>query len=80
MQRRMLAAYLLDRADQYKTDSPSWIPLAKAAEAVVNGDVESAVNHGELDDDTLLARVDRMLLRAEASTPAPSPPNPPTRR
>lgn len=63
-QRRMVAAYLLDRADQYKTESGSWIVLVKAAEAIANGEFDVAVNHGELDDDALLSRVDRMVIRA----------------
>lgn len=59
--RRNVAAYLLDRADQYVTESGSWVPLVDAAKAIMNGEVETAVAHGELDDPDLLARVDAMV-------------------
>lgn len=55
---RTVAAYPLDRADQYETSSPSWIGLADAAKALVNGEFEEAVAHGELEDADLLKRID----------------------
>lgn len=57
--RRMVAAYLLDRADQYATRSASWIGLVDAAKAIMDGEFDAAVSHGELEDAPLLARVDR---------------------
>lgn len=45
-----VAAYLLDRADQYVTDSPCWIALADAAFNIVVGEVEAAKDNGDLDD------------------------------
>lgn len=60
MTNRQLAAYLLDRADQYDTDSPCWIALSDAAANVANGEVDLAISHGELEDSALLARVDSM--------------------
>lgn len=43
------AAYLLDRADQYVTDSPCHIALADAARNIMLGEVETAKRVGELD-------------------------------
>ncbi len=60
------AAYLLDRADQYETDSPCWVALADAAENVMLGEVETAADNGDFDED-LLARVRSMRSR----TPRP---------
>lgn len=57
-----VAAYLLDRADQYATESPCWIALADAAEAVVRGEAQVAAEHGEFDED-LLRRVEAMRAR-----------------
>lgn len=45
------AAYLLDRADQYETDSGCWVALADAAHSIMLGEVESAKRHGELDEE-----------------------------
>ena len=60
-QRELVAAYLLDRADQYDTNSASWVGLADAAEAVVNGAVETAARNGELvGDDDLLRRIRKL--------------------
>ena len=56
--RRQVAAYLLDRADQIETKRWEWNPLADAAKAIVRGEVETAVAHGELAEPELLARVD----------------------
>lgn len=58
--RRMVAAYLLDRADQYQDGSASWIGLADAARAVVRGEADDAIDCGELDDSQVLTRIDRM--------------------
>jgi hypothetical protein len=55
---RQVAAYLLDRADQYDTDSGCWVCLADAAHEIMNGEAEARVKHGELDDPDLLKRVD----------------------
>jgi len=55
----VVAAYLLDRADQYPTDSPLWQPLAKAAEAIASGEHATAMAHGELEA-SLFERVARM--------------------
>ena len=55
---RDTAAYLLDRADQHSTDSPCWIALADAARNVVRGEVDAALNNGDLTDD-LYTRLDR---------------------
>lgn len=43
------AAYLLDRADQYVTDSACWTALADAAHNIMLGEVEAAKRAGELD-------------------------------
>jgi len=48
-QREDVAAYLLDRADQYDTDSPCWVALSDAAENVMACEVERAKQSGELD-------------------------------
>jgi hypothetical protein len=61
--RRQVAAYLLDRADQCVTQSASWVGLADAAHAVINGEVEERQRVGELDDPELLARVDGFAAR-----------------
>jgi hypothetical protein len=55
-QREMVAAFLIDRADQYDTKSSSWIPLADAAHDVMSGDMEQRAREGEFDD-ALLKRV-----------------------
>jgi hypothetical protein len=57
--RRMVAAYLVDRAEQYQAKSGSWVGLIDAAKAIMDGEFDAAVSHGELDDADLLARVDR---------------------
>lgn len=56
---RDVAAFLLDRADQYDTSSPCWVSLADAAEDVVHGEVAARESRGEFDDD-LYARVDTL--------------------
>lgn len=55
---QIIAAYLLDRADQYETESPCWIALGDAAANIMNGEATAAFAHGELDD--LLERVERL--------------------
>lgn len=52
-----VAAYLMDRADQYETDSPCWVALSDAAHNIMDGYARGAVDAGELDD--LRARVER---------------------
>lgn len=54
---RDVAAYLLDRVDQYQTNSPCIVALVDAAVALMNGEVDAAVSHGEFDEG-LYARVD----------------------
>ena len=56
---RDVAAYLIDRADQYETSSPCWIALSDAALNLLNGDVEQRMSEGEFDGE-LYARVDAM--------------------
>lgn len=60
---RVIAAYLLDRADQYDTESPCWIALAHAAKGVMKGEPLEAERHGEYDAD-LYRRVDGMRGKA----------------
>lgn len=59
--RRDVAAYLLDRADQYETDSPCWIALADVAQNIMRGEVIAAERNGDFDA-ALYARVDSMAL------------------
>ncbi len=54
---RDIAAYLLDRADQYDTDSPYWIALADVAHNVMQGEIARAKRENEFDE-ALYARVD----------------------
>lgn len=56
---RTVAAYLLDRADQYETESPCWIALTDAAHNVTAGEADAACDSGELDA-SLYERLDRM--------------------
>ena len=56
---RDVAAYLLDRADQYDDGSGCWVAVADCAHNVAIGEVVIAKNEGELDSD-LYERVDRM--------------------
>jgi hypothetical protein len=55
-------AYLLDRGDQYETDSPCWIALADCAEGVVNDEPDDAARHGEYEPE-LFVRVSSMVGR-----------------
>jgi len=48
-QREDVAAYLLDRADQYENESPCWVALSDAAENIMACEVERAKQNGELD-------------------------------
>jgi hypothetical protein len=58
--RRDVAAYLLDRADQFDTESSVWQGLADAAENVMLGEVEVAILDRQLDEE-IYARVDGFL-------------------
>lgn len=46
-----IAAYLVDRADQYVTDSPCWVALTDVAHNIMQGDVETWMTDGNLDED-----------------------------
>lgn len=59
-----IAAYLLDRADQYVTSSPCWIALSDAARNVALGEVTQAKDSGELDAE-LYGRIKSMARGAE---------------
>lgn len=54
---RDVAAYLLDRADQYVTESSCWIALADAAHNIMLGEVHKAIVENEFDE-PLYERVD----------------------
>jgi hypothetical protein len=56
---RDVAAYLLDRADQYETESPCWVALSEVAFEVAAGEVEAAKRNGDLDA-SLYKRLARM--------------------
>lgn len=60
-----LAAYILDRADQYPTKDPCWIALADVAENIVTGEAANAASHGELDA-SLYRRLETMKRAALA--------------
>jgi len=61
-ERRVVAAFLLDRADQYAEGSCCIAALTDAASMIINGDARAAALHGELDD--LMARVVKMKTRS----------------
>lgn len=63
-----IAAYLLDRADQYETDSPCRIALADAARNLMLGEVKAAKDNGDLDDE-LYQRLSRMTGPARSVKP-----------
>ena len=63
------AAYLLDRADQYETDSACWVALADAAHNIMLGEVASAKRCGELDA-SLYERLARMSGAAKPVDPS----------
>lgn len=67
-ERRVCAAYVLDRADQYYTASPCWHGLADAAHGIMNGEAAEAADHGEFDA-KLYARVDGFRGKAPAVRP-----------
>lgn len=58
IRRADVAAFLLDRAEQFADDDPCCAALADAARAVMRGDVEEAERTGALDG--LYYRVGRM--------------------
>jgi hypothetical protein len=60
-----VAAYLLDRADQYDTESACWVALADAAGNVLAGEHRRSYEENEFDA-SLVARVRRMHGRAVA--------------
>ncbi len=64
-----VAAYLLDRADRYETESPCWVALADAAENILVGEVARAVECGELDG-SLYDRLRTMQRCARAVDPS----------
>jgi hypothetical protein len=55
----MVAAYLVDRADQLDTSKGHWIPIVDCAHALMDGEFDAVVAHGELEDPALLKRVDK---------------------
>lgn len=57
---RDVAAYLLDRADQYEAASGSWVALSDAAADIMNGRVDEVKGYGDLDEN-LYRRVDRLV-------------------
>ena len=57
-EREACAAYCLDRADQYDTNSGTWPALADAAEGIAKGEASAMLERGETED--LLARVRKM--------------------
>lgn len=63
-----VAAYLLDRADQYDDDSGCHIAVSDCAHNVAIGEVTTAKNEGELDE-RLYGRVARMSGVAKAVVP-----------
>lgn len=54
---RDVAAYLLDRADQYEDGSSCWVALAEVARNVMRGEIAAAKRNGDFDA-ALYARVD----------------------
>ena len=54
---RDVAAYVLDRADQYHTESGCWVALTDVAHNIMRGEVETAKREGTLDAD-VYKRVD----------------------
>ena len=75
---RDVAAYLLDRAGQYETESPCWVALSDAAENIAIGEVAKAKAHGELLHGDVYERVDLMIANFIASgfTTPPKPVDP----
>jgi hypothetical protein len=58
LEREACAAYCLDRADQYDTNSGTWVGLADAAEGIAKGEASGMLERGETED--LLARVRKL--------------------
>jgi hypothetical protein len=52
-----VAAWLIDRAEQFDTGSGVDMELVKLARAVMTGELHAAIAHGELDDPKLVRRV-----------------------
>jgi hypothetical protein len=67
--RRYIVAYLLDRADQYDADSPCWVALCYAAEDIGDGEFETSVLSGELDDNDIMRRARLMCRDGEKRRP-----------
>lgn len=67
-ERRICAAYVLDRADQYETRSPCWHGLADAAHGIMSGEAAAAEAHGEFDEG-LYKRVDSFKGKAPKVRP-----------
>lgn len=64
----IVAAYLLDRADQYVTESPCWIALADAANNVLHGEHAKSYQEGEFDE-TLIARIRKLKALGREAVP-----------
>jgi hypothetical protein len=67
-EREAAAAYCLDRADQFPTQSPIWVSMADCAEDIAKGKAAEALRTGETED--LLERV-RKLVGFTRATPKP---------
>ena len=65
---RDVAVYLLDRADQYVTESACWVALSDAAHNVMLGEVEAAKRNGDLTAD-LYERVDGFIGHIDVPRP-----------
>ena len=63
----IVAAYLLDRADQYETDSACWVALADAAGNILAGEHLKSHREGEFDD-SLRMRVQGMKKRRQIAS------------
>lgn len=61
-QRRITAAHVFDRAEQYEHSSGIYEALTQVAASIAEGDAEEADRHGEFEPE-LLARVDRIAAR-----------------
>jgi len=46
----LLCAYLLDRADQYKTSSPCWVAITDCVKDLMDGTAQDRIDAGEVDD------------------------------
>lgn len=65
---RAVAAYLLDRADRYDTDSGCWVALSDAAENLMLGEAQVSLIDGHLDAD-VFSRVDGFARRGAKPKP-----------